>query len=111
MATVNETPRQKMISILYLVLLGMIALSVSTSVLDAFKNLKVSLITTTANLQNDINNTFTDFESTRLKEKPERARPIYDRAIQARIKADSLNNYINGIISLMEKEGGGYSAG
>jgi gliding motility-associated protein GldM len=110
MAALNETPRQKMISIMYLVLLGMIALSVSTSVLDAFRNLKLSLITTTNNIQNDLNNSFTAFESTRLKEKPERARPIYAKAIEARTEADSLNNYINGIISLMEKEGGGYGS-
>lgn len=43
MAGGKETPRQKMIGILYLVLLGMIALSVSDTVLESFKDLKLSL--------------------------------------------------------------------
>jgi len=111
MATLRETPRQKMISILYLVLLGMIALSVSSSVLDAFRNLKISLATTAENLQNDINKTMSAFASTKLRDKPERAQPIYAKAMEARTISDSLNNYINGIAGLMEKEGGGYSPG
>jgi gliding motility-associated protein GldM len=43
MAGGKETPRQKMIGILYLVLLGFVALSVSDTVLESFKDLKKSL--------------------------------------------------------------------
>jgi gliding motility-associated protein GldM len=111
MATLKETPRQKMISILYLVLLGMIALNVSSSVLDAFRNLKVSLETTTKNVQNGINNTFSAFESTKLKDEPERAKPVYEKAVLARKYSDDLNNYIISIKKLMEEEGGGYDEG
>lgn len=108
MATLKENPRQKMISILYLVLLGMIALNVSSSVLDAFRNLKISLETTTKNVQNSINNTFAAFEQTKLKDEPERARVVYAKAQQVRKESEALNKYINEIKALMEKEGGGY---
>ena len=43
MAGGKETPRQRMIGILYLVLLGLIALNVPDSLLDAFKNITNSL--------------------------------------------------------------------
>ncbi len=43
MAGGKETPRQKMIGILYLVLLGFVALSISDTVLESFKDLKLSL--------------------------------------------------------------------
>ena len=43
MAGGKQTPRQKMIGILYLVLLGLVALNVSDSILEAFKNLTDSL--------------------------------------------------------------------
>lgn len=111
MATLKETPRQKMISILYLVLLGMIALNVSSSVLDAFRNLKISLETTTKNVQTGINNTFASFEASKLKDEPERAKPIYERATTARKYSQDLDKYINDIKALMEKEGGGYDEG
>ncbi len=110
MAMIKETPRQKMISILYLVLLGMIALNVSTSVLDAFANLRASLTTTTKNVQNSINNTFAAFEATKLKDEPERARPVYAKAQQARKYAATLNSYILEIKKRMEEEGGGYNS-
>lgn len=110
MAMIKETPRQKMISILYLVLLGMIALNVSTSVLDAFANLRASLTTTTKNVQNSINNTFAAFEATKLKDEPERARPVYAKAQQARKYAAALNSYILEIKKRMEEEGGGYNS-
>lgn len=110
MATIKETPRQKMISILYLVLLGMIALNVSSSVLDAFANLRASLVTTTNNVQNSINNTFKAFEATKLKDEPERARPVYAKAQQARKYASALNSYIQQIKKQMEEEGGGYNS-
>src|SRR6185312_11451484 len=110
MASINETPRQKMIGILYLVLLGMIALNVSTSVLDAFKTLTSSLQTSTKNVQGNIDNNFAAFESTKLQSEPERARPIYERAKLARKYADDLDGYIVAIKNLMIENGGGYDS-
>ena len=45
MAGGKETARQKMINIMYLVLLAMLALNVSDTILNAFKNINDSLET------------------------------------------------------------------
>jgi len=96
MAGGKQTPRQRMIGILYLVLLGLIALNVPDSLLDAFKNITHSLDQSSNNVTTGIQSTYQTFEQTKLKEQHERAQPIYDRAkkasakcrIQARILAD-----------------------
>ena len=80
MAGGKQTPRQKMIGIMYLVLLGMIALSISDSILDAFKTLTDSLETSAQNVESSVNATFASFEATKLKEEPERAKPIYEKS-------------------------------
>ena len=49
MAGGKQTPRQRMIGILYLVLLGLIALDVPDNLLDAFKNITISLDTSRGN--------------------------------------------------------------
>ncbi len=109
MAGGKETPRQKMIGILYLVLLGLVALNVSDSILDAFKNLTDSLNTSTQNVQSGVESTYASFEATKLKDEPTRARPIYDRAKKASAYTDSLNNYVANLKKLFETEGGGYN--
>ena len=72
-----------MIGILYLVLLGLVALNVSDSILDAFKNLTVSLHSSTENTQSGIDNMFDSFRATKLKDQPDRAKPIYEKATLA----------------------------
>src|ERR1700744_5966183 len=94
MAGLKETPRQKMMGILYLVLLGLAATTVTDHVLDAFRNLTVSLQTSTQNVQNTVSNTFASFEATKLKNEPERARPVYEKATKVKTLAESLNTYI-----------------
>src|ERR1700679_2659358 len=107
MAALKETPRQKMMGILYLVLLGIAATTVTDHVLDAFRNLTVSLETSTKNVQTTVSNTFAAFEATKLKNEPDRARPVYDRAIQVKKYASDLDNYINEVKTLLIEKGGG----
>src|ERR1700748_1362690 len=97
MAGGKQSPRQRMIGILYLVLLGLIALNVPDSLLDAFKNIKVSLDTSTDNVTKGIATTYTTFENTKLKDQPERSKPIYKRAKDASDVAKALNNYIQSL--------------
>ncbi|WP_400261981.1 hypothetical protein ACFX5U_20745 [Sphingobacterium sp. SG20118] len=68
MALGRETPRQRMISILYLVLLALLALNVPDTILDAFKNINNSLETSRSNVNNAVQQLFTSFENTKLKE-------------------------------------------
>jgi gliding motility-associated protein GldM len=109
MAGGKQTPRQRMIGILYLVLLGLVALNVSDTILDAFKNLTDSLTASTQNVQSGVDNTFAAFEATKLKEEPARARPIYDRAKKASQYANELNAHIEELKTLFIKEGDGYN--
>jgi len=97
MAGGKQTPRQRMMGILYLVLLGLIALDVPDSLLDAFKNISDSLSASTKNVQTGVDQTFKTFEQTKLKEEPKRAQPIYDKAKTAARLADDLNAYIETI--------------
>ncbi|MFD1769543.1 type IX secretion system motor protein PorM/GldM [Sphingobacterium suaedae] len=108
MALGRETPRQRMINILYLVLLALLALNVPDSILDAFKNINNSLEVSKSNVNNSVQQLFTAFESTKLKDEPDRAKPIYDKAKQAQSIIQDLNQYINGIKEEFVQQGGGY---
>jgi gliding motility-associated protein GldM len=107
MAGGKQTPRQRMMGILYLVLLGLIALDVPDSLLDAFKHISDSLTASKTNVQTGIDQTFRTFEATKLKEQPERAKPIYAKAEHAKAMADDLNNYVETIKAKMLSESGG----
>jgi gliding motility-associated protein GldM len=97
MAGGKETTRQRMINIMYLVLLAMLALNVSDTMLNAFKNINDSLETSKTNVNTSIDQLFASFENTKLKEEPVRAQPIYDKAKQAKAVADDLSNYIDNL--------------
>ncbi|PWS31027.1 type IX secretion system motor protein PorM/GldM [Pedobacter paludis] len=107
MAGGKETTRQRMINIMYLVLLAMLALNVSDTVLNAFKNINDSLATSRDNVNVSIEQLFSSFENSKLKEEPARAQPIYDRAKQAKAAADDLNNFIEGIKKQFTEAGDG----
>lgn len=109
MAGRKETPRQRMIGILYLVLLGLVALNVSDSILDAFKNLGNSLNTSTQNTQSGIDNMFLAFRETKMKENPERAKPLLDRAEEAQALVATLTSKLQEYTALLTQEGGGIS--
>ncbi len=106
MAGGKETPRQRMIGILYLVLLGLIALNVPDSLLNAFKNISDSLNASKSNVQTGINNTYEAFQQ-KIKEQPERAKPIEAKAKQASLLVKELDDYVESLKKqLVEKTGG-----
>jgi gliding motility-associated protein GldM len=97
MAGGKQTPRQRMMGILYLVLLGLIALDVPDSLLDAFKNISDSLSASTKNVQTGVEKTFSTFEQTKLKTDHERALLIYNKAKKAAMFTDDLTAYVENI--------------
>lgn len=97
MAGGKESARQKMINIMYLVLLAMLALNVSDTILNAFKNINDSLVASTTNVEASISQLMTSFANTKLKEQPDRARPVYEKAKQALAIGEDLNKYIEGL--------------
>jgi gliding motility-associated protein GldM len=107
MAGGKQSPRQRMMGILYLVLLGLVALSVPDSLMDAFKNIRISLDASTGNVDKGIQSTYTAFEASKLKEQRERAQPFYDKAKKASAIAKSLNDYVDVLKGKLITAGGG----
>jgi len=109
MAGGKESARQKMINIMYLVLLAMLALNVSDTILNAFKNINDSLQTSRKNVDNSVSQLFAAFEQTKLKDEPARAKPIYENAKKAQAIASELNTYIEGLKTEFTNAGQGIS--
>ncbi|RLD66783.1 MAG: gliding motility protein GldM, partial [Bacteroidetes bacterium] len=65
----KESPRQKMIGMMYLVLTALLALNVSAEVLNAFILVDNSLRTSTANSEKKNNSVYTEF-SKAMEETP-----------------------------------------
>jgi len=107
MAGGKQTPRQRMMGILYLVLLGLVALSIPDSLLDAFKNIKLSLDSSTKSVGEGIDATYANFEATKLKEQHDRALPIYNRAKDASKTAKELFVYVDSLKAQLIRVGGG----
>ncbi|HEY0176821.1 MAG TPA: gliding motility protein GldM, partial [Pedobacter sp.] len=110
MAGGKETTRQKMINIMYLVLLAMLALNVSDTILNAFKNINDSLESSRTNVNTSIDQLFTAFQNTKLKDEPGRAQPIWEKANQAKKYSDELNAYVQQLKQQFNTAGGGLSA-
>lgn len=87
----GESPRQKMINLMYLVLLAMLALNVSSDVLNGFSLVDESLNRSTANasMQNQaIYQNFADY----MTKNPEKAGEWNERAQYVKLISDSLYN-------------------
>lgn len=109
MAGGKETTRQRMINIMYLVLLAMLALNVSDTILNAFKNINDSLDDSKSNVSASLDQLFTAFQNTELKNKPERAKPLWDKANLAKSYAEDLNKEIERLKGEFKTAGDGIS--
>ena len=88
-----ETPRQKMIGMMYLVLTAMLALNVSTNVLDAFEKVDNSLHITLDNTDEQNAIQYRRFERA-YAENPQKVGQLYIQADSLRKASDELYNYI-----------------
>ena len=88
-----NSPRQKMINLMYLVFIAMMALNVSSEVLDGFELVQDSLRTSIDNTKqrNDIvSNELEAYYQTN----PEKVKEWYQKGREVKQKSDSLYNYI-----------------
>lgn len=92
----KETPRQKMIGMMYLMLTAMLALNVSSEVLDAFRLVDEGIIRTTNNFHEKNQVIYEEFEQ-KYAENEQKVGPWKDKADLVRERADSLFEYIQGI--------------
>ncbi len=96
MAGYKETPRQKMIAMMYLVLTAMLALNVSKEMLNAFLVVNDSVELTNENFTKKLNDTYQSFE-TKYQNDQVKVKPFYDRALEARSLSTTMVNYIDSL--------------
>lgn len=102
----KETPRQKMIGMMYLVLTAMLALNVSEEFMNAFRLVNEGLENTTENFSNTNKITYGAFESA-MKNNPVKTKPYYDKALLAQEYSAELNKYVTDLKkNLIEMAGG-----
>jgi gliding motility-associated protein GldM len=92
----KETPRQKMIGMMYLVLTAMLALNVSAEVLDAFRLVNEGIKKTTDNFVQKNQTIYKDFEE-EVAKNARKAGTWKGKADSVRSSADELYDYIQGI--------------
>ena len=95
MAGGKETPRQKMIGMMYLVLTALLALNVSKEILNAFVVVNEGLQNTNINFQNKNQTTYSAFA--KLMSDPQyqaKAKPFNERAQKVKKMCDELNKHI-----------------
>lgn len=90
----KETPRQKMIGMMYLVLTALLALNVSKDVLDAFVLVDRGLTTTTENFASKNDVIYREFGK-KYAENPVKVKDWKDKADEVKKRADEVVNYIN----------------
>ena len=96
MAGYKETPRQKMIAMMYLVLTALLALNVSKEMLDAFIVVNDSVELTNENFSEKLNQTYLTFEK-KYQINQNKVKPYWDKAKMAKAYSTELVDYINGL--------------
>ena len=86
------SPRQKMINLMYVVLMAMLALNVSNEVLNGFSIVEESLNRTTSNSAKENLAIYEDFDA-QMKANPQKTKEWYDKAQLVRQISDSLFNF------------------
>jgi gliding motility-associated protein GldM len=90
----KETPRQKMIGMMYLVLTALLALNVSKDVLDAFVLVDKGLTRTTENFASKNDMIYREFGK-KFAENPVKVLPWKEKADEVKAQADELVSYID----------------
>lgn len=99
MSGAKETPRQKMIGMMYLVYTALLAMNVSAEILDAFALVSDGQQKTNTSIEIKINDQYNAFHDQYNKE-PEKTQLYWDKAQAIRNKTDEMVNYIEKEIKL-----------
>ena len=92
MSGAKETPRQKMIGMMYLVYTALLAMNVSKDILDAFDTVNNGVQTTNITLSQQINQKYAAFEEQYGLDQ-EKVGPYWEQAQTLRAEAEDLINY------------------
>ena len=94
MAGGKETPRQKMIGMMYLVLTALLALNVSKDILDAFVTVNGGLEKTKINFEQKNGSLYDQFNAA-LQENEAKVRPYFTKAEEVRIATQKMISYVD----------------
>lgn len=100
------SPRQKMINLMYVVLMAMLALNVSTEVLNGFSIVEESLKRTTQNSTLENLAIYDDF-AVQMKQNPQKVKQWYDKSQQVKKMSDALYNLADELKEAIVKEADG----
>ena len=100
------SPRQKMINLMYVVLMAMLALNVSNEVLNGFSIVEESLLRTTANAIKANQNIYNDFAE-QMKKNPQKVKQWFDRSQKVKQMSDDLYNLAAELKLAIAKEADG----
>lgn len=96
MAGGKQSPRQKMINLMYLVFIAMLALNMSKEVLSAF-GLMNERLTEANEATTQRNEAFMSNLETKAIEQPDQYGSVKDKAVQIKALSDELNNYLDSV--------------
>ncbi len=91
-----ETPRQKMIGMMYLVYLALLALNVSAMLLNSFVTVSDTMDASNANIQTKVADTYNKFEQFALTN-PDKVGEYYEVAKEVRAYSDEIREFIDSI--------------
>ncbi len=94
MAGYKETPRQKMIAMMYLVLTALLALNVSKDILEAFLVVNESIETTNTNFSSKNETTLSKFKQ-QYEMNQAKVGPFWTKAQEAAAISHDIINYID----------------
>ena len=89
-----ETPRQKMITMMYLVYTAMLALNVSAEVVAGFKSVATATHESNKIISSKLDDTYSNFDLA-LKNSPEKVKEMYNRAQEIKKLSSELTHYID----------------
>ncbi len=90
----KETPRQKMIGMMYLVLTALLAMNISKNVLEAFVTIEEGLNKTNENFDEKNGLLYAKFEKG-MSENKVKTKPYYDKAFKVKKAAEELCKFID----------------
>lgn len=96
MSGAKETPRQKMIGMMYLVYTALLAMNVSKDILNAFDIVNSGVQETNYSIGQTINNQYASFQE-QYSMDPEKVGPFWNKAQEVRTKTNEIINYVEAL--------------
>ena len=100
------SPRQKMINLMYVVLMAMLALNISSEVLNGFSIVEESLNRTTANSSKENEVLYNNFAE-QMNKNPQKVKEWFEKATAVKRMSDSLYNFAQALKVQIVREADG----